>query len=126
MANAEAWYQAGINASFADANAAVATAVPGAAATAYITANGTLLAGAAGLQQIIEEKYVANYGTAMTSWNDWRRTGFPVLSVSAAGAANGNNTIPRILVYPLSEQQTNLTNLPSRAGMTVKSVFWDK
>ena len=78
------------------------------------------------LQAIIEEKYVANYGVALEPWSDWRRTGFPTIPVSAAAIAQSNNTIPRILVYPLSETQTNAANLPSRASLTVKGVFWDK
>lgn len=78
------------------------------------------------LQQIIEEKYVASYGVIMEPWTDWRRTGFPVIPVSAAAISQGNTTIPRILVYPLSETQNNGKNVPERATIVVKGVFWDK
>jgi hypothetical protein len=127
LASAQAWFTAGITASFADVNATVPGAVPAAAATAYQTANGTLSATpATALQQIIEEKFVSNFGVVMESWTDWRRTGFPTITASTAAAGVGNSVIPRILVYPLSEQQTNSANLPARPSGTVKGVFWDK
>jgi hypothetical protein len=78
------------------------------------------------LRAIIEEKYVANYGVIMEPWSDWRRTGFPAIPVSPAAIAQANNTIPRILVYPLSETQVNAVNLPTRPSLTVKGIFWDK
>jgi Starch-binding associating with outer membrane len=78
------------------------------------------------LKLIIEEKYVANYGVAIEPWSDWRRTGFPTIPVSAAAIAQANTTIPRILVYPLSETQVNADNLPARPSLTVKGIFWDK
>jgi len=65
-------------------------------------------------------------GVAVEPWTDWRRTGFPTLTSSPAAVAQGNLNIPRILVYPLSEQQTNSANMPEgRASMEVKGVFWD-
>ncbi len=78
------------------------------------------------LQLIIEEKYVANYGVVMEPWTDWRRTGLPNIPVSPAAIAQSNNIIPRILVYPLSESQVNKDNVPTRASLTLKGVFWDK
>jgi hypothetical protein len=115
--DAATFYKAGVDASLANAG------ITGAAATTYSTA-ATL--GALTLQLLIEEKYVANFGVAMEPWTDWRRTGFPVLTTSPSAIVNGNTTIPRILVYPLSEQQTNLSNVPERASIAVKGVFWDK
>jgi hypothetical protein len=114
--SAATFLKAGIDASLADAG------ITGAAATAYSAAASATVT----LQNIIEEKYVANYGVAMEPWTDWRRTGFPAITVSPAAVVQGNNTIPRILVYPLSESQVNAANLPARASMAVKGVFWDK
>ncbi len=111
----EGFFKAGIEASLANAG------ITGATATTYVTTQTSSLT----LQKLIEEKYIANFGVGVEPWNDWRRTGFPNLSVSPAAAAAGNNTIPRVLVYPLSEQQANLANVPERASMTLKSVFWD-
>ncbi|HEY0655833.1 MAG TPA: SusD/RagB family nutrient-binding outer membrane lipoprotein [Chryseosolibacter sp.] len=116
-ADAATFFKAGVDASLANA------AITGSNATSYSSA---ATSGALTLQKIIEEKYVANLGVAMEPWSDWRRTGFPVLTASPSAVVNGNTTIPRILVYPLSEQQTNLDNVPERASIAVKGVFWDK
>jgi hypothetical protein len=124
--NAATYFQAGLDASLALASASVSTAQASAYATqasAYSTAQAAL---PLTLQRLIEEKYVANFGVGLEPWTDWRRTGFPVLSPSPSAVTNGNTTIPRVLVYPLSEQQVNLDNVPERVSMTVKSIFWDK
>jgi len=114
--DAGAFLKKGIDASLAQAG------ITGATATTYSAAAAATVT----LKNIIEEKYVANYGVAVEPWSDWRRTGFPAIAVSTAAIAQGNNTIPRILVYPLSEQQANADNVPARQSMTVSGVFWDK
>lgn len=111
---ADAWYKAGITASMQDAGVSAANI------TAYTSALPLVT-----LQTLIEEKYVASYGVSVEPWTDWRRTGFPAISVSPAAVVQGNNAIPRILIYPLSEQQVNQNNVPDRASMAVKGVFWD-
>lgn len=116
-ADAATFFKAGVDGALANAG------ITGTSAATYSTA---ATSGALSLQKIIEEKYVANFGVAMEPWTDWRRTGFPVLTTSPIAIVNGNTTIPRILVYPLSEQQTNLANVPERASIAVKGVFWDK
>jgi len=113
--------KAGIDASIADAAAWATSKSPVVAGTYSTTASATVT-----LQNIIEEKFVANVGVPMESWSDWRRTGFPAIAPSVAATALGNTTIPRILVYPLSEQQANAANVPDRASMSLKGVFWDK
>lgn len=126
LASAQAWYTAGITASMSMANVASGTAAYLAAVSGGLT-NGTLDANQqTALRQIIEEKFVANFGVTLEPWSDWRRTSYPTLTPSAGALANGNNTIPRILVYALGEQQSNAANLPTRASLTVKGVFWDK
>jgi hypothetical protein len=114
--DAAAFLKAGIEASMADAGVAAATA------TAYATSASANIT----LKNIIEEKYIASYGVPMEPWSDWRRTGFPVLAATPAAIEKGNNDIPRILIYPLSEQQANADNVPSRLSMALKGVFWDK
>lgn len=113
--SADTYYKAGINASMLDAG------VSQTAIDAYKAS-----AAAVSLQTIIEEKYVASVGVCTEPWTDWRRTGFPAITVNPAAVAAGNTTIPRILVYPLSEQQVNQNNVPARASMSVSGVFWDK
>ena len=118
---AATYLKAGIDASIADAAAWATAKSPVVAGTYSATASATVT-----LQNIIEEKFVANVGVPLESWSDWRRTGFPAISASVAAVAQGNTTIPRILVYPLSEQQANAANVPSRASMSLPGVFWDK
>lgn len=66
--------------------------------------------GDATIQLIITEKYKALYGQSpIQVWNDYRRTGFPNITANPNGS-NGNNPsgiIPRRLLYPISERQSN-------------------
>jgi hypothetical protein len=73
------------------------------------TANGVTLAmpapGTPGLNDpllkaIMTEKYIGNFQN-IDAWQDWKRTGIPNLVPAAGGV------IPRRLVYPLSERNTN-------------------
>jgi hypothetical protein len=73
------------------------------------TANGVTLAmpapGTPGpndplLKAIMTEKYIGNFQN-IDAWQDWKRTGIPNLVPAAGGV------IPRRLVYPLSERNTN-------------------
>jgi len=59
---------------------------------------------------IINEKYKALYGnSAVEIWNDYRRTGYPVLTpnVNGKNANNQSGIIPRRLLYPITERTTN-------------------
>lgn len=113
--SAQTFFVAGITASMEDAG------VDAADIATYIALNGTLAGTPAQqLQQIIEEKFVANFGVAVEPWTDWRRTGFPALAVPANAVVN---FVPRSLYYPQSEIDLN-TNATQKAGMDVR-VFWD-
>jgi hypothetical protein len=112
---AETFYDAGITASMQDAGITDQTVID-----AYLAAEDGVT-----LQKLIEEKYVALAGVAVESWTDYRRTGFPVISPSPAAVIAGNTTIPRVMIYPISEASANLANLPERPSMAVKSIFWD-
>ena len=68
------------------------------------------------LETIMKQKYIANYGTVQ-SYNDWRRTGFPVLSA----AANTTTDIPRRYPYPQDELDYNSANVPS---VTLSDNVW--
>ncbi|MFM2267002.1 MAG: hypothetical protein RL757_443 [Bacteroidota bacterium] len=115
--NAETFFQAGITASMQAAK------VPAAAIAAYIAANGTLTGtDAQKIKQIIEEKFVANYGVVSEPWTDWRRTGFPTLAVQVP-----NPIVPAIarsLFYPQSEIDLN-PNAPKQKTNVLERVFWD-
>jgi len=113
--SAQAFYSAGITASMTDAGVSAANQAT------YLAANGTLVGTPAQqLQQIIEEKFVANFGVVLEPWTDWRRTGYPVITppVNAVVA-----TTPRSLFYPQSEIDVN-SNAVQKPDMTVRT-FWD-
>ena len=113
--DAQQFYQAGIRASMQAAGVADTDI------TAYLTRRGTLATDApAQLQQLIEEKYIANFGVAVEPWNDWRRTGYPAIKPPTNAVLT---QVPRILYYPQSETDTNL-NTPKRTALTER-VFWD-
>jgi Starch-binding associating with outer membrane len=116
LASAKTNFDAGIQASMSVAGVVAADV------TAYIAARPALTAANA-LQQIIEEKFVANYGVAVEPWTDWRRTKFPALSPAANNLTNGQ--IPRILPYSDLERVANPGNTPARADLVTPSVFWD-
>ena len=116
--DAQTFYEAGIRSSMAESGVIDATIVG-----AYVNSNGTLTGtNAQKLEQIINEKFVANFGVLMESWTDWRRTGYPAITPLPISTAVYDK-IPRILFYPLSETSTN-PNAPVRADM-LQRVFWD-
>ena len=114
--DAQTFFQAGIRASMEDAGVVAGDI------TSYLATNGTLTGtNAQKLEQIITEKYIANYGVVLEPWSDWRRTGYPAI----APPSNAVITfVPRSLYYPQSEIDLNSENVTQKAGMNVK-VFWD-
>ncbi len=115
--DAQAFYQEGIRASMKDASMAQADI------DKYVTANGTL-AGTTQqkLQQIITEKYIANFGVVMEPWTDYRRTGYPAITPLTKPTAIYDE-IPRSLPYGLNESTSN-PNVPAKPDLLVR-VFWD-
>ena len=116
---ADGWFKAGIAASMDETGVAAVTR------DAYITTNGTL-AGTVDqqLKQIIEEKYIALFGVSVEPWTDYRRTGYPVLTLPA-NAFSGVSAVPRTLFYPQSEIDLN-PNCPAQKPANLQSkVFWD-
>ncbi len=115
--SAQTFFENGIRASMQDAGVSAGDI------TAYITANGTLTGSdQQKLEQIINEKYTANFGVVMEPWSDWRRTGYPTLTALPISVAVYDK-IPRSLVYPQYEKNSN-PNVPARADMMAR-VFWD-
>jgi hypothetical protein len=92
-----------------------------AAVTNYIAARGTLTAANA-LQRIMEEKAIANL-LSVEIFTDWRRTGFPAISIVANPEA-GITTIPRKYQYSQQEISTNPQPENSNAKITDR-VWWD-
>ena len=116
---AQEFFARGITASLTDAGQAAQVA-------AYVARQGTLTGTPADqLRQLIEEKYIGNFMVAVEPWNDWRRTGFPLLSRIPTNIVNPNSggRIPRVLLYPQQEVDAN-PNMKQR-NYNERPVFWD-
>jgi Starch-binding associating with outer membrane len=115
---AQTFFTDGITASMTEAGVSAANIAT------YIAAYGTLAGtNAQKLQQIIEEKYVALFGVSIEPWTDWRRTGYPALSLPTNSITGG---IPRTLFYPQSEIDLN-PKVPGQKGASLQAggPFWD-
>jgi hypothetical protein len=120
--NAATFFEQGIRASMTMAGVAAADA------NTYVTArlaDFNAADNAGKIRNIIEEKYVANYGVPLEAWSDWRRTGLPSFITPPANALLNlsGGGVPRILPYPLGEVSSN-PNTPARANLGSR-VFWD-
>ncbi|PUZ27853.1 Starch-binding associating with outer membrane [Chitinophaga costaii] len=81
------------------------------------------------LQQLINQKYIAMFGTSTEAWVDWRKTGFPALT-PAIGNFTGD-VIPR--KFPVSQTEVDLNGAQLAAGPGIptpyvelkKRVWWD-
>lgn len=66
---------------------------------------------AVGLEQIINQKYVAfHQNSGYGAFYNWRRTGFPRTFTSTGGGINASSKIPRRWQYPMDEQTYNPSN----------------
>lgn len=74
----------------------------------YISLPAVAYTPATGYQKIMTEKWVHMYLNSWEAWNDWRRTGFPVLT--AAPDAVDSRGIPLRLGYPTTESALNGEN----------------
>src|SRR6476661_7610581 len=146
----------GIQASFNKVNAIAAAEtqldplqavpqIPQTAIDAYKTEAGNRFDGTSGnrtpLQVIMEEKYVASFGMGPDLYTDFRRTGFPIITVPGLSQANqpglvedgdgsttGNGPFPRRLTY---SQQDLTANPNSPRGQVLFTdpgyrIFWDR
>ncbi len=116
----QALYTEGITASMALAG------LTSAQITTYLTANPTVatLTGTneQKIAQIITQKYIALTGNGIEAWNDYRRTGYPVLQPSQ-NAAGIDGTRPVRAVYINEEVQRN-PNFPNPSPQSNVKVWW--
>lgn len=115
--NASQFFSEGIRASMLEAG------MEQAEIDAYLAAHGTLSGtNEQQLEQIITEKYVANYAVLVEPWTDYRRTGYPALVPHQQPAAIYDE-VPRSLPYAQSE----INNNPhiSQKSSLLERVFWD-
>jgi len=115
----QTFFTAGITAAMQEAGVAAADIAT------YLAANGTLSGtNAQKLKQIIEEKYIALFGVSVEPWNDWKRTGYPVL-VPPSNRMTQVTSVPRSLFIPQSEIDLN-PNAPAQKAPDLQTrVFWD-
>jgi hypothetical protein len=65
------------------------------------------------IKKIITQKYIALFAlNPQESWTDYRRTGYPELSIpeNANSSFNPSLVIPQRVLYPISERTTNFEN----------------
>lgn len=95
---------------------------------AYVTARPALGSVGNALEEIIHEKYIADF-LKVEAWHDWRRTGYPFVEPVPDGVISG---IPVRIRTPASELSNNGANLsatgidPGLQGMLYKGpdVWW--
>lgn len=75
--------------------------------------------------QIITQKYMHWIGNGVEAYNDYRRTGYPVLVLANNAAGHNPNVIPTRLTYPLNELSRN-PNTPNPITRTDVKVWWAK
>lgn len=80
--------------------------IPGAVISAYLL-NRDLATSSLAIEQIATQNWIALFSQGVESWNEYRRTGFPVLSPAVDGAIN---EIPSRYNYPTTEGSINKAN----------------
>jgi hypothetical protein len=103
--------------------------------TAYVTANPLNIASTTASLKMINEQYWATTGILMNfteAWNNWKRSGYPVLTPVNYAGNFSNGVIPRRQLYPTTEPTANPANYKlAVANLTAgdawnSRVWWDK
>ena len=94
----QSWYEKGIKAS-------LNTWEVGDAYDDYVAVAGVAFDGS--IEQIMEQKWIANWTVAHEAWCDWRRTGLPQLTVGKKGV---REAMPLRFQYGASEKDRNNVN----------------
>jgi hypothetical protein len=123
---AAAFYNAGVTASITQWGGSASDAAT------YLAQPGVAYAGgAAGLQQIGLQKWIALFTQGEEAWSEWRRTGNPASIVPGPKMYSDVPTIPRRLLYSGAEQSVNAASLKAAiatqgADSYATRVWWDK
>ena len=119
--SANTYYQAGITASMQKVGM-TATEI-----TNYFTTNPNVvtLSGTPEQmrQQIITQKYISLIGNGIEAYNDYRRTGYPILILPLNASGDNPNVIPTRLPYTPNELSRN-PNAPNPRPKTDVKVWW--
>ena len=126
-AAAATYYTDGINASFAALGAGSAATYEAQVNVAYPT-TGTI---DNQVQAIITQKYISLNGLFnLEAYNEFRRTGYPVLPQNPASAdvAANSQTLPTRLPYTIDELDNNPTSLAQQGVINIftSKIFWAK
>ncbi len=115
--DAQAFFEAGIEASFAQYGLA--------------TPDGYIAQlGAATKENIMTQKWVALFGQGIEAWTELRRTGYPVMPAADSRAQFQNEgVLPTRLVYPSTEYSLNASNVEAGASLNggpddMKTPLW--
>lgn len=112
-----------------------ATTISAVTANAYAAANPLNVSSTDASLKMINEQYWATTGILMNfveAWNNWRRSGYPVLTPVVYPGNFSGGVIPRRQLYPTTESTANPNNYRSAvssltAGDAWQSrVWWDK
>lgn len=104
-------------------------------ADAYATANPLDVSTMDNSLKQINTQFWITTGTLFNwieTWNNWRRSGYPVLTPVNYSGNFSNGTIPRRFIYPLSESSNNGTNYSaavsnlSGGDQYTSRMYWDK
>jgi hypothetical protein len=107
----QTWYEKGVQASFDTWEISGDFA-------AYVA--GTDVAYNGSLEQIINQKWIANWTVAHEAWCDWRRTGYPELTIGLKGE---REAMPIRYEYDSAEQSSNTDNYDAAINKLVETEF---
>jgi hypothetical protein len=107
----QTWYENGVMASFNLWGI-------GSDVDSYLANTGVAYDGS--LDQIMEQKWIANWTVAVESWCDWRRTGLPALTVGPRGK---RDAIPLRFKYDATERERNIDNYNSAISNLVQTPY---
>lgn len=124
--NAQALFTKGITQSLEQFKASAA------ATTAYLASAATVLKGSQEekLEQIITQKFLANYFQINEGYAEFRRTGYPKIWTGSDKGSTGGE-IPRRLTYPLDEYSKNENSIKaavqrlSKGDTYMSRIWWD-
>lgn len=127
-ANAATHYRQGVQGALLALNAFKAGAITPAAATTFATTSVLDISSQAASLRMINEQYWATMGTLFNfgeAWNNWKRSGFPILTAVNYASNFGGGGIPRRQPYPSGEATANRANYLAAVGTLSAGDKWN-
>ena len=104
--------------------------------TSYLVNFALASSNAQKVEAIITQKYIAlNYVNSEESWNEYRRTGYPMVVAGGPAYATFASTVsestradklPARILYPSTEGSYNSSNVPQNISPFSSTIFWAK